>query len=375
MEPESRDPARDGRALREMAKLANGTAPGAASPSKGPPRKPNADHSGLVDLAALMAQEPNWLEGALARAKVSAGGSLAPPSVFAAGSIAPTISEVGVGNGTGDTERAHGVPRSRSLPLVLACAGAGLLVAAACIFAVRMGHHGAPAQAAVQAVAVATVDAPVIPPVPAAVPAPATPDPVAPAAAAAAQVAAATPDESTAPEPTAPTGHHGRHGRHGAEARIAAATAPVAAPVANTPAPTPHGTPSAPHAGSALDAALRAAAGPAAALPAADPAPAPAAAKAPPPAAEGRPERPSGSAVTSALTEVLPAAKKCVAAMTDPSRALVTFGSEGKVQKVDVTGPAGSDPKATQCLRSAFGRAHVPAFSQASYAAGVTVRP
>ena len=77
----------------------------------------------------------------------------------------------------------------------------------------------------------------------------------------------------------------------------------------------------------------------------------------------------------SALTEVLPNARRCVAAMSDASRALVTFGSEGSVRKVDVSGPAASDAKASQCLRSAFGRAHVPAFSASTYAAGVTVRP
>ncbi len=61
--------------------------------------------------------------------------------------------------------------------------------------------------------------------------------------------------------------------------------------------------------------------------------------------------------------------------MSDPSRALVTFGSDGNVHKVDVSGPAGSDAKASQCLRSAFNHAHVPPFSASTYAAGVTVRP
>jgi hypothetical protein len=138
------------------------------------------------------------------------------------------------------------------------------------------------------------------------------------------------------------------------------------------PAPPP------PHVGSALDAALRAAAGPvavAAAAPA-NPAPAAVAAKtAPPPVADGRPERPSGSAVTGTLNEVLGKARHCVEGMGDASRALVTFGSDGAVRKVDISGPAASDGKASQCLRGALSRAHVPPFSSASYAAGVTVRP
>ncbi len=61
--------------------------------------------------------------------------------------------------------------------------------------------------------------------------------------------------------------------------------------------------------------------------------------------------------------------------MSDPSRALVTFGSGGNVQRVDVSGPAAADAKATGCIKAAFGRAHVPAFSQSTYAAGATVRP
>jgi len=79
--------------------------------------------------------------------------------------------------------------------------------------------------------------------------------------------------------------------------------------------------------------------------------------------------------VTSTLTEVLNPARKCVAGMTDPSRALVTFGSDGAAHKIDLTGPAASDPTAVKCLKAAFSRAHVPPFSSASYAAGVTIRP
>jgi hypothetical protein len=79
--------------------------------------------------------------------------------------------------------------------------------------------------------------------------------------------------------------------------------------------------------------------------------------------------------VTSALTTALGSARGCLASGDDPSRALVTFGSDGAVHKVDVTGPAASDSAATSCLRGAFGKAHVPAFSQSTYAAAVTVRP
>ena len=375
MEPES---PRDGRALREMARLAN--SPASRAPGSNP-RRPNADSSGLVDLAALMAEQPNWLDSALARAKASAGTSLAPPS-FSPASLAPTMSEV--------ADDDVSVPRGRSLPIVLAATGAGLLVAAACVFALRTSApHATVTPPAPPVAAIAHAAGPEAPAIATAAVAAVTP----PVETGAAQVTTApsSPPPSAAPRVVEsegpPVGRHWRHGRHEriAEARVA----PAAAKVADAPSPPPpvHQTaapaappPPAPHAGSALDAALRAAAGGGGALPATpapDPTPAAAAPKAaPPPAAtDGRPERPSGSAVTSALTEVLTQARKCVAGMTNPSRALITFGPDGAVHKVDVTGPAGSDGKATQCLRTAFNRAHVPPFSSSSYAAGVTVRP
>jgi hypothetical protein len=76
----------------------------------------------------------------------------------------------------------------------------------------------------------------------------------------------------------------------------------------------------------------------------------------------------------SALTQALPAARACVAGATEPSRASITFSPDGSVQKVDVSGPAASDPKAAQCLRKAFGRTHVPPFASGTYSASATVR-
>jgi hypothetical protein len=123
---------------------------------------------------------------------------------------------------------------------------------------------------------------------------------------------------------------------------------------------------------SALDAALRSAAGPAAAAPPpAARASAPAAAAAP---SSDRPDRPSGSAVTSALTAALPSARACLSG-SDPSHARITFGSDGNVRSVELTGPAAGDAHATSCVRSAFGHAHVPPFGDSTYSAGVTVRP
>ena len=372
MEPESRDPVRDGRAIREIGKLANAPA------SKGPARKPSAESSGFVDLAALMAQQPNWLDDALARAKGSSVPSLAPPSLLplSAGSIAPTIHELG-------DERPEGVP-SRSLPLLLASTGAGVLIAAACLFAFRATHPKA-APEPVQAVAVAHVDAPahldapLIPPPPPVAPEATT----APQAEGTATVEQASADDDTTAAPSSSdstTGrHHGRHGHH--DARVAEAR--LAAPAqAETPAaaPAPRGAaPSGPRAGSALDAALRASV-PASAPPAAAaPATAPAKAAPPPaaPAMDGRPERSLRQRGHERSHRGPPRRAKVrhTATMTDPSRALITFGGDGAVHKVDVSGPAGSNPKASQCMRSAFSRAHVPPFSQSTYAAGETVRP
>jgi hypothetical protein len=335
-------------------------------------RKPNADSSGLVDLAALMSEQPNWLDDALARAKASAGVAAAPPSVVPV-SLAPALIDV-----ADDSFQAP--PRKGALPILLASAGAGLLVAAACAFAVHARASQAPSapMAPVAAAAVHTDSLGIPPP-------PAAQDVAAAALPGAAQVTEAP---STAP-PVAhaadnegpPVGRHWRHEHH--ERAAEAHVAPVAAKAADAPPPAPvraAAPVAAPPPKSALEAALRASVGNAsvqanASAPA--PAAAPAAAAPAPraPVGDGVPERPSGSAVTSTLTEVLGKARRCVEGMSDASRALVTFGSDGAAHKIDVTGPAASDPKAMTCLKAAFSRAHVPPFSSANYSAGVTIRP
>jgi len=138
---------------------------------------------------------------------------------------------------------------------------------------------------------------------------------------------------------------------------------------ASAPPPRPKPT-------NALDSAIRDAAGPtAASAPSPDAVPSVSASSSTPTSDGTRPDRPSGSAVASAITQVLPAARACLGDVPDPSRATITFGPEGAVQKVDITGPAASSSKVMPCLRSALGRAHVPPFAQSSYAASVTVRP
>ena len=276
-------------------------------------------------------------------------------------------------------------PRRRPLPLILATFGAGAIVAAACVFALRIDKPAAPrvavvARAAEPAAPLAPVAAPV-------------------AAAAATQVTM-TPESAPAAAPLTPAAlpapekdvastsgrHHHRALHESAHAAAFLAKAdpkpdPEPAPAAAAPAapapPAAHHAAALPPPATALEAAVRAAAGPSVATPPPPPvadspaAPTPKAAAAP---VEGRPERPSGSAVTSTLTEVLPKVRRCVTG-TDPSRATITFGQEGAVQSVNVSGPAASDPKTVQCMKSAFTKAHVPPFSQATYSAAVTVRP
>ena len=358
MESES---SRDGHALREMAKL--------AGPASSPRAvKPNADSSGLVDLAALMAEQPNWLDDALARAKGSPKTVLPPPHSVAPLSLGPTAIEIMT------AESLTAMPRRRPLPLILATFGAGALVAAACVFALKLEKPAAPRVATVT-----RVEEPVTPPAPPAEVAAAVAAPTQVAAAAATQVTTA-PESSPPAEKEAPSapGHHHHRVLH--ESAHAAAFIAKADPKPDPePAPPPARKAAAqPPPATALEAAVRAAAGPSVATapppPVAD-VPAPVAAKAAAaPVMEGRPERPSGSAVTSTLTEVLPKVRKCVSG-TDPSRATITFGQEGAVQSVSVSGPAASDPKTVGCMKSAFGKAHVPPFSQASYSAAVTVRP
>ena len=360
---------RDGRALRETAKLAGPvSAPKVA--------KPNADSSGLVDLAALMAEQPDWLDEALAKAK-GAKTVLPPPSMHAIAplSLGPMAVEIMAESPT----RTMAPTRRKPMALILATACAGALVAGACVFAL---HVAKPASAATtpRAAAVAALQAPSASAAPEEAALPGAP---AQTAAPIVQQTASAPDDSesaSADKDTAPGGgrHHHRalHEASHAAAFVAKADPkPMAAP-ALPPAPSPGKKLVA--AGECSEAALRSAAGPLAAAPA----PAPAAEAAPaaaPRAAQpapiaGRPDHPSGSAVTSTLSEVLP---RC--ALSDrlriSSRASVTFGSEGNVQSVNVTGPAASDPGAVKCMKAAFAKARVPPFSDPSYSAGVTVRP
>jgi len=83
---------------------------------------------------------------------------------------------------------------------------------------------------------------------------------------------------------------------------------------------------------------------------------------------------PSQGQVQSALASVRGAARGCVAEMDGPSRATLTFGSDGRVSNVSVSGAAGGKPAAS-CIRSALISARVPAFQSPSFTVGITLRP
>ena len=92
------------------------------------------------------------------------------------------------------------------------------------------------------------------------------------------------------------------------------------------------------------------------------------------PAAGSVPTTPSQGQVQSALAAVRGAARGCVAGMEAPSRASVTFGPNGSVTGVSVSGAASGKPAAS-CIQSALRNARVPPFTKSSFTVGLSLRP
>lgn len=86
------------------------------------------------------------------------------------------------------------------------------------------------------------------------------------------------------------------------------------------------------------------------------------------------PETPSQGAIAGAVGSVRDAARACVAGMDEPSRATITFASNGSVSSVSVGGAAAGKP-AAGCIQAALKRARVSPFKKSSFSVGVTVRP
>jgi hypothetical protein len=79
-------------------------------------------------------------------------------------------------------------------------------------------------------------------------------------------------------------------------------------------------------------------------------------------------------AISGALGAVLPAARAGRGPDDPVSRATVTFGSDGSVKSVSVTGGAQGKP-AEACIRAALMKAHVAPFASPTFTAPATIRP
>jgi hypothetical protein len=88
----------------------------------------------------------------------------------------------------------------------------------------------------------------------------------------------------------------------------------------------------------------------------------------------GLPAKPTTGAVQAALGSVMSGARHCVAGDDAPSRAVVVFGSDGRVQQVTVSGSAAGKSSAS-CIEAQLSRARVQPFGAASFSVNATVRP
>jgi hypothetical protein len=84
--------------------------------------------------------------------------------------------------------------------------------------------------------------------------------------------------------------------------------------------------------------------------------------------------KPTTGAVQAALGSVMSGARHCVAGDDAPSSAVVVFGSDGRVQRVTVSGPAAGKSSAT-CIEAQLSRARVQPFAAANFSVSATVRP
>ena len=88
----------------------------------------------------------------------------------------------------------------------------------------------------------------------------------------------------------------------------------------------------------------------------------------------GLPDRPSTGAVQVAIGSVMGAARACVAGQPSASQAAVTFGSDGRVKGVAVTGPA-VGTSAEACVKSALRGARLQPFSRPNFVITLSIRP
>lgn len=91
-------------------------------------------------------------------------------------------------------------------------------------------------------------------------------------------------------------------------------------------------------------------------------------------AAESRSARPSQGAVMAAVGSVMGGARACVSGHQEPSKATLTFGNDGRVRGVQVTGPAAGTP-AEACIRASLMGARVQPFAEDVFTVAVPIRP
>jgi hypothetical protein len=86
------------------------------------------------------------------------------------------------------------------------------------------------------------------------------------------------------------------------------------------------------------------------------------------------PQQPAQGSIAPALRSVMGGAKKCVAGANDVSHAAITFGSDGAVKSVAVTGWAAANG-ATGCITTALKGANVKPFWKPSFTVSVAIKP
>lgn len=86
------------------------------------------------------------------------------------------------------------------------------------------------------------------------------------------------------------------------------------------------------------------------------------------------PAKPTTGAVQVALGAVMGGARHCVAGDDAPSSAVVVFGSDGRVQRVTVSGAAAGKSSAS-CIEAQLRRARVQPFAASNFSVNATVRP
>ena len=86
------------------------------------------------------------------------------------------------------------------------------------------------------------------------------------------------------------------------------------------------------------------------------------------------PSRPSLGQVHAAVGQVMSSARACFNPDDPPSRATVTFQSDGSVRSIAVTGFAAGKPQEA-CVKGMLGKAHVSPFSDPTYSVPVPINP